>query len=87
MEKLTRWTDVRKEELCKVEDPFFAVSIIRDNLKSRGYVREVCGVTELLKECGLYYSSVSLVSDQIDKALTPVASGEWMLIKTNHSSQ
>lgn len=81
MEKPTRWTDVRKEELCKVEDPFFAVSIIRDNLKSRGYVREVCGVTELLKECGLYYSSVSLVSDQIDKALTPVASGEWMLIK------
>ncbi len=54
MEKLTRWTDVRKKDLCKVENPFFAVSIVRDNLKSRGYVREIFGVTELLKECGLY---------------------------------
>ncbi|MBK4988952.1 hypothetical protein [Pseudomonas sp. S36] len=81
MEKLTRWTAVSKEDLRKVEDPFFAVSIIRDNLNSRGCVREIYGVTELLKECGLYYSSVSLVGDQIDRALGPVASGEWMLIK------
>ena len=81
LEKLARWTAVKKEDLRKVEDPFFAVSIIRDNLISRGYVREIYGVTELLKECGLYYSSVSLVGDQIDRALRPVASGEWMLIK------
>lgn len=81
MEKLTRWPDVRKEHLCKVESPFFAVSIVRDNLRSRGYVQEVFGVTELLKECGLYYSSVNLMGDQIDRALRPVASGEWMLIR------
>lgn len=81
MEKIASWTDVRKEDLYKVEDPFFAVSLIRDNLKSRGNVREVRGVTELLKECGLYYSSVSLMNDQIDRALRPVASGAWMLIK------
>lgn len=81
METLTRWTAVKKEDLRKVEDPFFAVSIIRDNLKSRGYAREIDGVTELLKECGLYYSSVGLVGDQLDRALRPVASGEWMLIK------
>ncbi|NIF25434.1 hypothetical protein F3J44_03455 [Pantoea sp. Tr-811] len=80
MEKLARWKNIRKEELCKVEDPFFSVSIVRDNLKSRRYVQELCGVTDLLRECGLY-SSVSLTGDQIERALRPVASGEWMLIK------
>ncbi|MFK0313280.1 hypothetical protein ACIQUF_18870 [Pseudomonas sp. NPDC090233] len=80
MERLARWTSVRKEDLSKVEDPFFSVSIVRDNLRSRSYVREIEGVTELLREYGLY-CSVSLSGDQIDRALRPVASGEWMLIK------
>ncbi|GLO43761.1 hypothetical protein [Pseudomonas putida] len=80
MEKLTRWTNVRTDDLCRVEDPFFSAGIIRDYLQSRGYVQEIFGVTELLKECGLY-GSVRLASDQIDRALRPVASGEWMLIR------
>ncbi|RAM75135.1 hypothetical protein GT37_24415 [Pseudomonas putida] len=80
MEKLTRWTNVRTDDLCRVEDPFFSTGIIRDYLQSRGYVQEIFGVTELLRECGLY-DSVRLASDQIDRVLRPVASGEWMLIK------
>ena len=80
MEKLTRWTNVRTDDLCRVEDPFFSAGIIRDYLQSRGYVQEIFGVTELLKECGLY-GSVRLASAQIDRALRPVASGEWMLIR------
>lgn len=80
MEKLTRWTNVRPDDLCRVEDPFFSTGIIRDYLQSRGYVKEIFGVTELLRGCGLY-GSVRLASDQIDRALRPVASGEWMLIK------
>lgn len=80
METLTRWTSVKKEELCKVEDPFFSVSIVRDNLRSRSYVQELSGITDLLRECGLY-CSISLTGDQIESALRPVESGEWMLIK------
>ncbi|MCM8911333.1 hypothetical protein LJD21_04000 [Pseudomonas inefficax] len=30
MEKLTRWTNVRTDDLCRVEDPFFSTGIIRD---------------------------------------------------------
>ncbi|MFJ7790236.1 hypothetical protein [Pseudomonas sp. NPDC096925] len=62
MEKLTRWTNGRTDDQCRVEDPFFSAGIIRDYLQSRGYVQEIFGVTELLKECGLY-GSVRLASE------------------------
>lgn len=75
MEKLTRWTNVRTDDLCRVEDPFFSVGIIRGNLQSRSYVQEISGVTELLRECGLY-GSLSLTSDQI------LRSGFRLIIKS-----
>jgi len=80
MDKLTRWTNVTKDELCKVEDPFFSVSIVRSILMSRGYVSEIKGIDDLLRACGVY-GSVRLTSNAIDRVLRPVASGEWMLIK------
>jgi len=80
MDKLTRWTNVTKDELCKVEDPFFSVSIVRSILMSRGYVSEIKGIDDLLRACGVY-GSVRLTSNAIDRVLRPVASGEWMLSK------
>lgn len=80
MENLVCWSRVRKEQLCKVEDPFFSESIIRNYLKSMGYVREIYGVSDLLKECGLY-GSIDLDDIQLNRAVGRVASGEWMLIR------
>ena len=47
---------------------------------SRNYVREMYGMTALLRACGLY-GSVSLTGVQVDQALKSVRSGEWMLVK------
>ena len=80
MEWLLRYDKVWKEDLHKVEDPFLAKSIVRDNLQSRNYVREINGVTDLLRSCSLY-TSRSLTGDEIAIVLRPVESGEWMLLK------
>ncbi|PVZ43205.1 hypothetical protein [Pseudomonas sp. CC120222-01a] len=80
MKDLVRWSKVKKEQLCRVEDPFFSTSIIREYLKSMRYVQKIHGVSDLLRECGLY-DPLNLDSIQIDRVLSRVASGEWMLIR------
>ncbi|QXH36248.1 hypothetical protein [Pseudomonas muyukensis] len=80
MEDLVRWSKVKKEQLCRVEDPFFSTSIIREYLKSMGYAQKIYGVSDLLGECGLY-GSIDLDGVQVDRVLSRVASGEWMLIR------
>jgi len=45
MERLSRWSGIWKEELDRVEDPFFATSYVFDNLQGRC---DLCGLRELL---------------------------------------
>ena len=41
MERLSRWSGIWKEELDRVEDPFFATSYVLNNLQSRC---DLCGL-------------------------------------------
>ena len=50
MERICHWRDVRKEDLCNVEDPFFALSIVE---KSTQGDRALPGIRELMKACHL----------------------------------
>lgn len=80
MERLSRWDEVWKENLSKVEDPFFATSEVRRILQNRGRIRDLNGLTDLLRSCSLYISQ-DLTEHEINTVLRPVESGEWMLLK------
>lgn len=80
MERLSRWDEVWREDLSKVEGPFFATSEVRRILQDRVRIRDLVGLTDLLGSCNLYIPQ-GLTSHEINIVLRPVESGEWMLLK------
>lgn len=80
MERLVRWDNVSNEELRKAENPFFATTIVRRHLQSRGYIQDLAGLADLLRSCSLYRSR-ALTGDEIEIVLRAVESGEWLLLK------
>lgn len=77
MERLSRWSGIWKEELDRVEDPFFATSYVRNNLQGRC---DLCGLGEFLKDCG-FFQAEKLTRDQISMVLRPIERGEWLLLR------
>jgi len=77
MERICHWRDVWKEELCNVESPFFAQSIVESSIQGD---QALPGVRELLKAChlpeGRYLSRQDIlrVSYLIDRA-------DWLLVR------
>ena len=77
MERLAIWRKVRAEELVNVEDPFFAVSQVRDNMLGR---RDLSGIKEFMEANGLL-SHRAPTADAMRAALKRVEEGEWLLVK------
>ncbi|MFV3379359.1 hypothetical protein [Pseudomonas sp. NY15354] len=77
MERLSHWKQVWKEDLGKVESPFFAVARVRSNLREGG---DLWGAAALLKSCGLN-TSRNLTEVQIARVLCSLEQGQWMLMR------
>ncbi|MFJ4350203.1 hypothetical protein ACIPZ5_04790 [Pseudomonas sp. NPDC089428] len=76
MDKLVRRCELRKEDLPKVEDPFFAESKVKRALQCGGYLR---GEVEFLRDCGI--TLVQQLSEQgLEIALKEIRSGRWLFL-------
>ncbi|MNP46219.1 hypothetical protein D3C76_1402000 [compost metagenome] len=77
MDRICHWRTVWKEEISRIEDPFFAQSLVRDVLRSRTQLR---GLGEFLEACNLPVGR-ALLGDEIERASKLVGKGEWFLVR------
>lgn len=77
MERLVHWQKLKKSDLINVENPFFAVGYVRNDIFGR---REIPGVVELLEQAGVP-SYRAPTGDEAYQALKRVEEGEWLLLK------
>lgn len=77
MDRICEWRDVWKEDLERVEDPFFACSIVQRALLQNTILRGLC---DFQKACGLPQGR-PVLQDDIGRALKLVEDGRWFLIR------
>lgn len=64
MDRVCHWRNVWKEEISRVEDPFFAQSVVRDALRRSIHLR---GLGEFISACNLPVGR-ALLGDEIERA-------------------
>lgn len=79
MDRVCHWRNVWKEEISRVEDPFFAQSVVRDALRRSIHLR---GLGEFIGACNLPVGR-ALLGDEIERALTLVREGKWFVVREN----
>jgi len=77
MDRICEWRDVWKEDLERVEDPFFACSVVQRALLENTTLRGLC---DFRKACDLPLGR-PLLQDDIWRALKLVEDGRWFLIR------
>lgn len=77
VDRICNWRGVWKEEIARIEDPFFAQSIVRDLLQRN---TQLTGLSEFLQACGLP-TRRALLGDEIKRASRAVGEGRWFLIR------
>ena len=77
MDRICEWRDVWKEDLERVEDPFFACSVVQRALLENTTLRGLC---DFQKACDLPLGR-PLLQDDIWRALKLVEDGRWFLIR------
>ncbi|MDH1656888.1 hypothetical protein N5E96_18040 [Pseudomonas mosselii] len=76
MDKLIRRSELSKEDLKRVEDPFFAVSKVKHALLYDGYL---WGKTEFLEAGGIRFGQRYSEKD-LEKALEKIKDGSWLFL-------
>jgi len=79
MDKLVRRRQLRKEDMSKVEDPFFARGEVERALMGR---RPLCGEAEFLRSCGIT-SGRELSEHDLKVALEEIRNGSWLFLTSN----
>lgn len=77
MDRICEWRDVWKEDLERVEDPFFACSVVQRALLENTTLRGLC---DFRKACDFPLGR-PLLQDDIWRALKLVEDGRWLLIR------
>ncbi|GLO11434.1 hypothetical protein PPUJ20028_00150 [Pseudomonas putida] len=79
MDKLVRRRELCKEDLLRVEDPFFAEGKVRRALSSWEYLQ---GKTEFLEDCGITFGR-ALSERDLERLLKEIRDGRWLFL-TSH---
>lgn len=77
MDRICQSRDVWKEEISRIEDPFFAQFVVRDLLQRN---TQLCGLSEFLGDCSLPVGR-ALLGDEIERASKLVGEGRWFLVR------
>lgn len=76
MDKLVRRRELRKEDLPKVEDPFFAEGRVKRALRGWECLH---GKTEFLRDCGFTLGQV-LSEPDLERAVKEIRDGRWLFL-------
>ncbi|MFJ4391223.1 hypothetical protein [Pseudomonas soli] len=77
MDRICEWRDVWKEDLEKIEDPFFARSVVGVALQNN---KSLSGLSDFRRACGLPLGYL-LMQDDMRRVLKLVEDGKWLLIR------
>jgi len=77
VDRICHWHVIWREEISRIEDPFFAQSIVQDLLQRNTQLR---GLSEFLKDCSLPVGR-ALLGDEIERASKSMGEGRWFLVR------